>query len=119
MRIIKVPPNTLPVNHEDMKPPVVKEENFFWFMLTTILKGTFARLSAIDTHKNIEFYKEFTEQSGATELRIRRESDYELLKDWVDNWKVWPGTPEDVDALFVAVRDAEKAKEKPKDRAPG
>ena len=115
MRVIKVPTNTIPVRHEDKVPVVTTEENYFWFALNELLRGVFRTMSAFDVHKNIEFKKEITDQKGAKELRIQREADYELLNGWVGNGKNWPGEAEDVDALFLAVRDAEKVKAAPRE----
>lgn len=110
MRIIKVPQNTIPVRYDDQQPPVIKVQNFFWFTLMTVLRNAFARMSGIDLLSVADVYKEITEQDGQPELRIARDGDWEKLKGWVENHKGWPGNPEDVVAMLLAVREAEKTK---------
>lgn len=109
MRLIRVPDNTLPVRYEGEEPPI-REENYFWFTMEKLLEHLFRAMSFLDARKSVDLYDEIVNQKGNPELRIQRDSDYELLKGWVDNHKGWPGKPRDIVSFGRAIQDAEKVK---------
>lgn len=111
MRLIKVPENTLPVRYDDDPTRItVRQENYFWFTLEALLQAIISRLAGIEASKQEEFYDELMAQKGANEVRISRESDFDTLKMWIENFHPWPGKPKDISAFVRSIRDAEKVK---------
>ncbi len=118
-RIIKVPPATFPVNYiddsegEDKSKRTVKQENFFWLMLKSIVRANVARMSGVEILEFADLHKDLMDQDGKPTLKVDREQEYEKLKVWVEQFKGWQGGVEHVVAVVHAFREAEKLKEKP------
>jgi len=114
MRVITVPPNKIPVRYEEEEKITIKEENFFWFMLKSILRRQVSSMSGLDVLQYEDLHKEIDSQDGKPVLKITRETEYEKVKTWIENYKGYPGKVEDVTAMIRAFRAAEKVTDKDK-----
>jgi hypothetical protein len=110
--VVKVPENQISLT--DRNDVVIKEENYFWFMIRFILNAHAQRLSGLELLDFAEIWRVVKLQIGQKTLAIKNQKDFENIKKIVMEHKGWAGSEaiEAGTAIITAFQNAERAKTK-------